>query len=955
MIELNFLMESEKMVRGFNILNRDGQSVLNYNGIYGIDETDAADIRRRNIPASSELGRAITRGVLTSDRNVVAQAIRQYDNNLAPFYVVIQVQGVTGTNIRNAVPNLFSKSGKTVKDPNKARSWVKPTTLARRYKINRLINRLPFTNYENNDSGDVNCVLHYFLTRHKRLSKNKLKKAFGDGCDMGKLIDYVEGMKLPTKLVNFNGRVLYENDYTSKDHRVYAMIADNHFYPLKPRLSKFTPDRVKNTVEEDKYDFDTLVPEDMILINSNNTYYTPDGVYSPYGFEYDETFMDNLRINYTHPGDIHSLSCLLFVHNKKINNMKYEYDLSNAYPNVATNWSHNEVVGIFGCFDMWKPFNTGHLVLNVSHYAITDEAVKRLRRFGIHDNVMDGYQTNLLLEEGYLSKKDITHVKKPSQRKSFNYYKQRFLSLKERLTKGLTEGTKEYKDKLNQIRIYIGLVAKYQSVNFTSIIGMGTEDHELLNFNSNYEVWKKANLYEEDDLVGATYTRESTTKKSINGCHIRNYIVSYTNRILLRNMIRIYEKTKKLPVKIVTDCIGYEEEQELVDNDKFKLQVDPLTTPINKQQLPIKKENLKKYNVKVTRQYHNITEIQKQILENIEKKITKNKTITGAPGTGKTHVMKQHPKIYDMCATITNMCKRNMDDNAQTLYSLLLQHNATRNRLANIYERLKLRRIWIDEFSMIPNKYWNILFDACMYYRTTLFLTGDINQIPPIHSDRIKLKNPIVKLFFGEVTTLTKDYRNDDGIIKIRDAVLHQKGIPSLSKRPYEECENHIVLTHTMRKYINLKILKQRGETFTYKDGLIDVSIGCTIKSRTNLRDLEIYKNELYTVLSKDKKKKTWTIKNKYYNHTVTISYKDMNNFDIGYANTYHSTQGLTFKNKFCLHEVTRAYEWNPSILYTGITRGTTRKNVRLYDTDHKCDGCNECTYTLPSIEIFEE
>tara|TARA_R110000737_G_scaffold2573_1_gene7112 strand:- start:1989 stop:2843 length:855 start_codon:yes stop_codon:yes gene_type:complete len=263
-------------VAGFKILNRNGDTIMTLNGNF--DNADT--IRTRRVPLNSALGNDIIRGVVQADPNIIANALNDYDGNLSAFYAVINLEGVNGAQIRaNA---LLSKSGKTVvslldkkgRVSNK-RTYVKPTTLAKRYKINRMVNRLPFSNYENNDSGDVNCVLHYFLTHHKRISKNKLKKAFGDGADIEKLTSFVEGHNLNTVLVNFNGRVLYHYDGDKKKKCVYAMIADNHFYPLKGTLSKFTPVTIQSKFNNDVIEGDTLekeLPTDMIMINKDSTY-----------------------------------------------------------------------------------------------------------------------------------------------------------------------------------------------------------------------------------------------------------------------------------------------------------------------------------------------------------------------------------------------------------------------------------------------------------------------------------------------------------------------------------------------------------------------------------------------------------------------------------------------------------------------------------------------------------
>jgi ATP-dependent exoDNAse (exonuclease V) alpha subunit len=373
----------------------------------------------------------------------------------------------------------------------------------------------------------------------------------------------------------------------------------------------------------------------------------------------------------------------------------------------------------------------------------------------------------------------------------------------------------------------------------------------------------------------------------------------------------------------------------------------------NSQKLTVKKGELKLFNICVVKQYSDCGKIRDEILNSIEEKISgKNKTITGAPGTGKTYNMKQNPKIYTVCGTVTNMCRINMDKNAQTLYSMLSQHPSVSGREGKIRNKLRGERIWIDEFSMVPRKFWNWIFYSCMFNGSMVILTGDINQIPPIGEKKLNMKNNIVKLFMGKFETLTKDYRNDEGLIQLRDKVNAGIKAYTISDVPYTDCTNHIVYTHVQRKYINLQILKHRNETFEFVDGKLNASIGMKIKSRVNNKKLDIYKNEMYKITAKNDK--TYTIENVFYKQTKKIDIIDMKIFDIGYANTYHSTQGLTFNDTFCLHQADRVYIKDFSILYTGITRGVKISDLRIYNQEHthKDDEkeCKECTYQLPEV-----
>ena len=950
-VTIDFLMESQYNVGGWNLLNKDQQSLLSFNGDWDYtDLDDEIDLRSREYLNNSETAQRIIEGFARGGREgvqMITSAVQDVDNVLSNFFAIISLRGVSAREIGALGVN--SRSGKRVQDPV-TKTWIAPKTLPMRYKINNLLYRLPYSNYDNNDTGDVNCVLGYFDKNYPRLSKNKMKKAFADGCDIETLINYVNDNNIKTKLVNVDGDNLFINHdkIISKQKCCYAMVADNHFYPLNPNHSNTFPKLLTNRCDEKD------VTDDSITCKMNDKRYTADGVVSNVLNKFVDKFFTNMRTNFTHEGDIHDMKPLL--KNKACS--KYEYDLNKAYPNVAMTWSDaTEKIPIFGCFDIWEKFSSDKID-GYCYYSISDKRLTALNPIGIVDNILDGYMIQLLLSRKCIKRKDIEYCKRPSQFKPWRDYKSRFKELYKELTKDCGDDYKQKMKCKNDMRIYIGVLGDVKSKKSKQFTNLSEEDIDLMNYNKSFEKWVHTMVVvDEDDETNEkhVYSTQSKKYKNINASTIRNYIISFTNRLMIQTMMNIHDKTGKYPKNITTDAIGYDFEAFIPAKHvkKFKLCLHTHVKYDNIQKLKVKLDYRDHPTHKVNSVYHDIKVIRQNILDSLSDKF-KNSTILGAPGTGKTYSSKQRPVKYTMCGTTTNLCKRNMDKDAETLYSMLLQHPTTKDRHFKIFQKLRYQRVWLDEFSMTQQEYWDLFFIGCLKYGTRMYITGDINQIGPIGHGKLNMDNPIVKIFMGDVVTLTKDYRNDKDIIKLRDQVLaadHNFNLKSeLSTDNWRQYDRHISVTNIHRRYVNSEILSKKGYVYKWSDDLdeLEASKGVLLVCRTKNEDHGLHKGEFYTVVDNGE---LFELSNINYKHVVKVNTSVMKCFDVGYCCTYHSTQGLTLRNNFCLHQVSKAMDWDPSILYTGITRGCKRQDVHLYNESHRCDGCVKCLYKLPVIE----
>ena len=291
----------------------------------------------------------------------------------------------------------------------------------------------------------------------------------------------------------------------------------------------------------------------------------------------------------------------------------------------------------------------------------------------------------------------------------------------------------------------------------------------------------------------------------------------------------------------------------------------------------------------------------------------KNESYHGSPGTGKTYEVKKEDK-YDYACTVTNVCSLNIgteEKKGHTIYSLLGLFNI--EQIDKNFKKFRNKVIWVDEFSMIPKFIWNYLFILSSTYNTKFIISGDIKQIGPIAEKKINLNSDYFKSIMGFQTTLIKDYRNDNNIIKLRDMIKNEP--VDLIKDVFKSREDnadwkifkrHLCFTHEARNIINYSVLKKLNYKFEYKqkdDKIIyDISVGCILACRLTKKNENIFKNDLWEVINCLKEKDGYVLKNCLRNEVHIFNNDLMRYFDLGFATTTHSSQVLTIKEDVCIH-----------------------------------------------------
>jgi len=890
------------------------------------------------------------------------------------------------------------------------------------------VKKIPYPNYDlNNGPVGVNCFYWLIINKYNRISPKVLKKYNrSDGVILDDIIEFCNKYKIGCKLLNIAGRTIYTNNLpTNKNHtKLEAIISNNHIYPLLDPTRSNKPEKCDN-----KLDDDYMFTKNDIVMEINNKQYSRDGLHYPDEYDdidIDNVLFKGLYFNFSYKYDLNKIVAFNYS-DRKINKLTFEYDMKTCYYTVAYELIPNSKYihyPLFSCTDFWERYDKKEEVSDVCYYTINEDALKRLHVYGLYENMRIGYMINYLLDEKLLKKNEIEFVKKPSlinQDKKTGYRTGRWDCILDRLDKLFYNLTKkelgdEFDEELSKTSIknkkmfsvYNGLLGKEINSKTTTIHNLPENEYDLLNHNCKEEVWERVGNGDQ-----CFYKKNiKSTYKYFNNVTIYNHIVEYSNFIILKNIVDINKKYGIMPLKVKTDAIGYNREVDLQHHcDKFKL----VTTEkyINKQNLEVKNENGYKH-PRSRPKYVCIESKLTSVKNNELDKIEGNKAISGPPGVGKSYYLTEKEDEnykYHYCATTTNLCKINMISNVNdvlpvTIYSLFMMH--TPEKWYQALEKLRNKVLWIDEYSMVNSKAMNFLMLAVLQYNTKIIFTGDISQLAPIGEYPLDLNNYAITKLFGDHVYYTKNYRCDEQIqlvlketkkqteikrkLKYHDAwVQYKKKDNSLHLLYHKlnekdinswlDYDRHLVLSADMANFINKKLLEHNNYTFkqitkpvdnieVFKE--LDVSIGVIIISTKNEKRLNIFKNAQFKVIGKQgdvyELQNILQKKDKNGNDipNIYIHSGDMINFRPGFAVTTYSAQGVTITDDMCIHEIDTMIYWDPSIIYTALSRGREMKKIHMYyrpgkgsefegyKKSHKRDNYMYCNYS-PDEEEEEE
>ena len=282
----------------------------------------------------------------------------------------------------------------------------------------------------------------------------------------------------------------------------------------------------------------------------------------------------------------------------------------------------------------------------------------------------------------------------------------------------------------------------------------------------------------------------------------------------------------------------------------------------------------------------------------------RNVCILGPPGTGKSHLVKNEYR-YDYAAAYTNKSALNcstQEIQGQTLH-VLFNLMSTKSLF-----HLKDKTVWIDEISMIPRWIWGYIIEAYINFNTSFIFSGDFNQTTPVGENTLCVIN-----FLGKIKKLTKDYRNDNQVIDMRESIL--KGDLDHNTIIYSN-KDELPLCNIA--YTNEKVTEVNN-MIVEKYNLIWGAKGTKVIANETVKKLGIAKNQSYILTD------TFEVKNgvKLPEELFTKLFK------WGYCYTVHKSQGDTIKEDLGIHEFKK---YNKSIQYTAITRVCNYKQLKFFE-----------------------
>jgi hypothetical protein len=860
-------------------------------------------------------------------------------------------------------------------------------------RVGQLIKEIPYKNYGRNDGKDKECMRRIIINNYNKgnnsISIKSINKYFPEEeeIEISSVKEFTKKYNIPIKIFNILGQLIYSKDGDVKHKKMLSiLISNNHCYPhirlTKNSREKITPELIRKLrvskdlkieIENEIHDklkdesndnllnyskiknisikiinkdksiaFENIIKDEEILeilegenikekikehilnknstnnieITINNKKYNKDG-YITIAKEIDEDIYNelfhNLIPNFQYESEKNmKMKCLIYV-DEKINNMKEEYDINKAYYNIAKKYITKDTeIGIFTVSCLWEIYN-GNEIKDVNYYLISDDSLKGLKKMGVITNMMDGISIKQYIEGNY--KIEIEHVKIPEYKISWDD----MLNNIERTDKIAKDKNYNEADYQKGFAYYNGFLGRTDQNKQISISNIPEEELYLLEGN-----YKKE---------GNTYTTRNIKYRHLNNVNIYNKIISSCNQLITDVIYKIKKTHSHLNIlKIKTDSIGLDGQLniELIEELSY-----------------FKKEktfNKKYYNIQ--QKYTSGKDLINKIIDEIKLAICNNKSYCGPPGTGKTTHIQNNEK-YDFACSITNACANNLSTNnikGYTLYKLL--HLYKIEEFNKISKKFYNKTIWIDEYSMIPGWIYNYLFILCKEYKVRFIISGDKNQLPPIFEKEINEDNLFYKLFFNEKKIFTKDYRNDEALIKLRTQILKNDCKIEYEQDIHNWCmfKKHICNSNETKNNINCVIMEQHNYKFNNKNNNIEISDGILITPKYSSLKNKVFKNIIYEVISHNND--NIILKNINDDEIKSYPIKILPMFELGFAITVYSCQGLTINEDLCIHEVEQMLYYNKKNLYTAITRLRCIHHLHLYKKGIHNKSLNNYTMT---------
>lgn len=988
-IKIGFITNSATIMQPTVVITSDLEQYVEMHGISGLRSAKnyvvSEDIKRL-FEAIAEEGGVDERGVLLRNKVTMAgPAIREALKDIRPdvsdfvrdaMAVIAVPEEGDFAEMLTALPPRIMTVGPGVINPDTGRVTKKPRSIMnilREYRLNDgTPPQLPYVNFTMNLPGEYseNCLTNALIKRYdadqprekNKISRRMISRFCGDEPTAETLIAFGRKYKLRLSIHDLTGRVLYTNtasdggyEHSNRRPAFVAIVYGNHIYPYDGSM---------------RGRIDLEVCSDTDLIEYMDSRIRDDMTEEEAAFAH---FMQMKVPNFLFKAeDRLVLQGLMWV-----NRMEYEefaagtcYDMTKAYDTVITRMvDDNEKIPAFSVMDVIEAYNKViDEVHDHSYYFVKQETLERWRSStNPHlkarvSKLLAGYEVNYYLSKDYMTTSDIEFKKEPTN----------------------TFRAKLFKNALLSVPLGEEDRGSLFSHKFNGVLGMHESSGKMISFLTDLEDDIELIISERSDgdyeLLDTVDSELKKLKLKLrdrnylyfNARNMYNFTVSRTNLEMCKFIDQMTDGGAQV-YKVKIDGVMFDREVDLGDwEEYFHVEEDPAYIKYVFEEVRI-----------------DAAEMRENTLTELNAWAANVEVITGPPGTGKTY-KAQHDYSYDCAYSPTNVCARNMDTEtvkADTLFKGLSLYKFD-EFLGAVLCRMKGKTVWVDEFSMCPPWIWGCLYMVGLRSEL-LLLTGDPNQCPPI-DEELPYECPFFECLLAKKTHLTTEHRNDPKLVAVRDYIIDNNE-RNIRKKMYElsvdddtrateekiqAADWHICYTNNMRRLINQYMLEARGKTYGFVRDLVrharnpdvtqekfkkshhvyrwTVDAGIPLVARRTIKNLDIYKGARYMLMSDVSEESSEfvlrriTAVDEEDRVDVTYPINKLILFDVGYAITAHSSQGLTIKEPAVIHEVSKMLHRDKRILYTAVTRLRSLEDLSIVYSTAECMRGLEAT--LPEI-----
>ncbi|XP_068692468.1 uncharacterized protein [Montipora foliosa] len=249
---------------------------------------------------------------------------------------------------------------------------------------------------------------------------------------------------------------------------------------------------------------------------------------------------------------------------------------------------------------------------------------------------------------------------------------------------------------------------------------------------------------------------------------------------------------------------------------------------------------------------------------------------------------------------------------------------------------LKVKTVFIDEFSMVPNKWITMIYKAFILYGTKVYMFGDPNQCSPVESgSQISynyLRSKTVRQMCSEIVTLEyieDSCRYDKKTHMVLDEFLKNgklvKNFSPINKNLFKNIcylnKTRIeVNTHCCNKFAEDKEYEEVVFKYNDKNEEYKVCAGMPVMATENMKDREIFNTMEFEIQSVSED--LFEIDGQEFD-LCTFSKSFIPSFCV----TVHKCQGVDIKEPYNIHDVEKM---DKKLLYTALSRTTKFNYLHL-------------------------